>query len=112
MALVLSATRSAENDDMAEARSHYEQCVSESVPWPHASDGATKLGSLSKWNWRGMSETEATYQGNKILEDGLWDTSTKRAAPPNKWLQRTQQRVINLACASLPPPCRAAEPRR
>ena len=31
---------------------------------------------------------------------------------PNQWLQRTQQGVTKLACASLPPPCRAAEPPR
>lgn len=45
-------------------------------PWNKTDDGVIKSGSLSGWEWRKASETEATYSGTKWPHD--WG-STKRS---------------------------------
>jgi hypothetical protein len=38
-------------------------------PWPRASDGVIKSGSLSGWRWNETSPSTATYQGSKATDD-------------------------------------------
>jgi len=45
-------------------------------PWPRASDGVIKTGSLTNWKWQQISEESASYEGTKWPHD--WG-SPKRA---------------------------------
>lgn len=38
-------------------------------PWPRASDGAIKKGSLKEWKWKSISEERASYEGTKWPDD-------------------------------------------
>jgi len=50
-------------------------------PWLRPSDGAKKTGSLTEWEWKRLSEDEATYRATKAREGSNFyvDVSTKRA---------------------------------
>ena len=39
-------------------------------PWPRKKDEAFERGSLSGWKWSFISESQAKYEGCKILPDG------------------------------------------
>lgn len=66
------------------------------APWPRASDGAIKRGSLTEWEWTRVDAGHATYRATKARsgEDFNVDVTTARAV---RILGSAQQRIYELA---------------